>query len=180
MRAKPRRGDVGCWDGVLALVTLLTVGGCGDSPSEPALSIDDIVGTYELTQLTFDPQGVLPETDILAALGTTPQLIVTSSRAAQILYEDPFTSLFTTIGATVRTTSEGLRIDFNNGSGYGGLLLSRRMAFQFTAATGSLSFDGDAPDGVSRQRLIQLVPGWSGEQLLNPVPGQLRVTFQKS
>ena len=31
---------------------------------------------------------------------------------------------------------------------------------------------------VDRQRLIQFVPGWANEQLLNPVPGRLRVTFR--
>jgi len=157
---------------------LLVAMGCGDSPSEPSFGIEDMVGTYALTQLAFDPQGVLPEANVLAELGTTPQLVVTANRQAQVVFEDPASGLFTTIGATVRVTSSGLRIDFNSGSAYRGLLLSRRLEFTYTAETRTLSFDGDAPDGVDRQRLIQFVPGWANEQLLNPVPGRLRVTFR--
>lgn len=159
------------------LLGLIVAAGCGDDPTDPTEGIEELTGTYALTQLTFDPQGVLPEADIMAALGTTPQLLVTPN-AAQILYEDPISGLFVTIGATVRTTKTGLRIEFSGGSPFSGLLLSRRMEFTHSAAARSLSFDGDAPDGVSRQRLIQLVPGWAGEQLLDPVPGRLRVTFR--
>lgn len=161
-----------------ALMALLLAMGCDDSPSEPSTGIAEMAGTYALTQLAFDPQGVLPEANILAELGTVPQLVVTADRAAQVVYEDPASGLFTTIGATVRATNSGMRIDFNNGSGYSGLLLSRRMEFTYTAGTRTLSFDSDAPDGVGRQRLVQLFPAWAGEQLLDPVPGRLRVTFR--
>ena len=162
----------------VALAGLLLTAACGDSPSEPTLDIADIAGTYALTQLTFDPQGVLPETDIRTVLGTSPQLIVTVNKTAQILYQDPVTGLFVTIPASVRTTPTGLHIDFDSGSAYPGLLLSRRMDFTFTLGTRMLAFSGDAPDGVSRQRLVQLVPAWANEQLLDPVPGTLRVNFQ--
>lgn len=162
----------------LALVGLLAAAACGDSPSEPGLDIADIAGTYALTQLTFDPQGILPEADVRSALGTSPQLIVTVNKTAQILYQDPVSGLFVTIPASVRTTATGIRIDFNSGSAYPGLLLSRRMEFTFAAGARMLSFNGDAPDGVSRQRLVQLVPAWANEQLLDPVPGTLRVNFQ--
>lgn len=163
---------------MLALAVLVSAAGCNSGSTGPTVDIQEIAGTYVLTQLTFDPQGVLPEADILATLGTTPQLVVTANKAAQIFYEDPITSLFVTIGASVRTTTEGLRVNFNSGSSYASLLLSRQMRFTYNAQTKALSFDGDAPEGVNRTRLVQLVPDWSNEQLLSPVPGRLRVTFQ--
>jgi hypothetical protein len=160
------------------LAAIVVPGACGDNgPTEPTLDIADIAGTYALTRLSFDPQGVLPEKDILAALGTAPQLIVTIDKAAQIVYQDPATGLFTTIPASARTTTTGLRLDFSSNSGYASLLLSRRMEFTFTASTQTLVFDSAAPDGASRQRLVTLVPDWASEQLLDPVPGVLRVTF---
>jgi hypothetical protein len=165
--------------GVGLIAGLLAVAACGDGgPTEPSLDVADIAGTYALTQLAFDPQGVLPEVDVLAAIGTAPQLIVTVNNAAQIVYQDPVSGLFTTIAATARTTPTGLRLDFNSNSAYAGLLLSRRMEFTFTAGTRTLAFDDDAPDGVNRQRLVQLVPVWANEQLLDPVPGRLQVTFK--
>ncbi len=158
---------------------IMVVGACGsDGPSEPALDIADIAGTYALTQLAFDPQGVLPEVNVLTAIGTAPQLIVTVNKAAQIVYQDPVSGLFTTIAASVATTPTGMRLDFDSKSPYAGLMLSRRMEFTFTASTRTLAFDDDAPDGVNRQRLVQLVPAWANEQLLDPVPGRLRVTFK--
>jgi hypothetical protein len=162
----------------IALAGLMVAAACGDSTSEPTLDIADMAGTYALTQLTFDPQGILPETDIRTALGTSPQLIVTINRTAQILYQDPVSGLFVTIPASVRATATGLRIDFESGSAYPGLLLSRRMDFTFAAGARMLSFNGGAPDGVGRSRLVQLVPAWANEQLLDPVPGTLRVNFQ--
>lgn len=160
-------------------VSILLSASCGDDgPTEPSLDIADLAGTYALTQLSFDPQGVLPELDVLAAVGTAPQLIVTVNKTAQIVYQDAISGLFQTIAASVRTTPTGLRLDFASGSNYAGLLLSRRMDFTFTASTRTLAFNTDAPDGANRQRLIQLVPAWANEQLLDPVPGRLRVTFK--
>lgn len=163
------------------LAGVLVVSACGDDgPTEPNIDLSEVVGTWSLTELTFDPQGVLPETDVLTLLGTAPQLIVTPSRAAQLVYSDPVSGLFTTIPATVRTTPTGVRIDFDRNSGYAGLLLSRQMEFQLQQTGGNsvLTFDADSPDGVNRQRLVQLVPAWQNEQLLDPVPGQVRVTFR--
>ncbi len=163
---------------VVALPALFAAG-CDDSPTEPeGIPIAEVIGSYDLTTLTFDPQGSLPESDVRARLGAdNVQLILASNRSAQIVYQDPLSGLFTTITATFRTTATGVRIDFNSGSPYRQLLLSRQM--EFTRSGASLTFAGDSPDGVARDRLIELVPDFEGEQLLDPTPGTLQVTFTR-
>jgi hypothetical protein len=141
------------------------------------LDLEDLAGTYSLTKLSFDPQGALPEADILAALGTSPELIVTPNKQAQIVYQDPVSGLFTTISATAKTTKTALRLSFAGNSVYADLLLSRTMELAFSEASGTLTFDDESPDGVRRQKLTRLIQAWETEQLFDPVPGQLRVTF---
>ncbi|MFH1763613.1 MAG: hypothetical protein ABIF09_05405 [Gemmatimonadota bacterium] len=163
----------------LAAGLLLMVGCGGDGSSATGLDIEDLVGTYSLTKLSFDPQGALPEADILAALGTSPDLIVTANNQAQIVYQDPISGLFTTIAATTKTTKTALRLTFAGSSAYGDLLLSRNMDFTFSEASRTLAFDDEAPDGVRRQKLTRLIQAWQNEQLFDPTPGRLRVTFQR-
>lgn len=171
--------------GVLAIVGLsagaTTVLGCGgDSSSVTGVKIEDLAGTYSLTKLAFDPQGALPEADIMSGLGASPELIVSANNQAQIVFQDPITLLFTTIGGSVKTTKTGARIAFSNNSDYADLLLSKIMEFDYAESTRTLTFDGDAPDGVRRQNLIRLVEDWADEQLFDPVPGRLQVTFQRN
>jgi hypothetical protein len=142
------------------------------------LDIQDLVGTYSLTSLAFDPQGSLPDTDLLGPLGTSPELIVTANKQAQIVYQDPISGFFTTISATAKTTKTGLKLTFAGNSAYANVAMSRTMEFTYAEANRTLSFDGDAPDGVRRQTLTRLVPAWASEQLFDPTPGRLRVTFQ--
>lgn len=159
---------------------LLFMAGCGDdSSSVTGLQLETVVGTYSLTELFFDPQGALPETDILDALGAAPELRVTANKQAQIVYQDPVSGFFTTISATAKTTKTVLRLTFAGTSVYADLLLSRTMDFSFSEATGTLSFDDDSTTGVRRQKLIRLIPALESEQLFDPVPGRLRVTFQR-
>jgi hypothetical protein len=168
----------------LALAGMLALAACGtDTPAEPGIDVGQVTGTWALTQLAFDPQGVLPEADILTRLGTSPQLIVTPARVAQLVFQDPVTHLFTTANGKVVTTTSGMRVDFDRGAGYGALLLSRQMTFElqlsFDRNTPVLVFSGNPPDGVNRQRLVGLVQDWQDEQLLDPVPGTLRVMFTR-
>ena len=168
----------------IALAGIAAMAACaGDSPAEPGIDIDEITGTWVLTRLAFDPQGILPEADILTALGIQPQLIVTPGGTAQLVYQNPASGLFKVIQGTVRTTPSGMRVDFERGAGYDALLLSRQMTFElqpsFDQNAPVLSFTGSAPDGVSRQRLVQLVQSWQSEQLLDPVPGMLNVRFTR-
>jgi len=168
---------------VLAGIVALAACNGGDEPLEPGIDVGEVTGTWALTQLAFDPQGVLPETDILTLLGTTPQLIVTPAKVAQLVFQDPVTHLYTTANGSVRTTPTGIRVDFDKGAGYGSLLLSRQMTYElqysFDQSIPVLVFNGNPPDGVSRQRLVGIVQDWQQEQLLDPVPGTLRVTFTR-
>jgi hypothetical protein len=167
--------------GFFSVVLALFVVGCGDgSPTEPpGLELSLVVGTYDLTRLSFDPQGSLPLTDVLPTLGQdNVQLILTQSRTAQVIFQDPITSLFTTLSGTFRTIENGIRLEFASNATYRQLLFSRRM--DFTLSGTSLLFDDAAPDGVSRARLLQLVTAFENEQLLDPTPGDLRVTFARS
>jgi hypothetical protein len=166
------------WILVLAAGFSTLVGCGGDGSSVTGLDVQDLVGTYSLTSLAFDPQGLLPEADLLAPLGASPELIVTANKQAQIVYQEPISGFFTTILATAKTTSTGLKLTFAGNSVYADLALSRTMEFTFVDANGTLSFDGDAPDGVRRQTLTRLIPAWAGEQLFDPVPGLLRVIFR--
>jgi len=160
------------------ILTIGSLAACGDDgPTGPVLDVALVAGTYNMTVLAFDPQGILPEVDVLAGLGTSPQLILSATGTAQIVYQDPTTSLFTTIAGSFRTTEAGVRLDFATNSNYGSLLLSRRMDFVFTSSPKRLTFDSAAPDGANRLRLIQLAPAFANEQLLDPVPGTLRVVF---
>ena len=154
--------------------------GCGsDGSSSTGLDIQDLAGTYTLTTLAFDPQGALPEANILEALGVSPELIVTANNQAQIVYQDPISGLFTTISATAKTSKTALRLTFAGSSAYADLLLSRNMTLTYSEGSGALAFDDDAPDGVRRQKLVRLITAWENEQLFDPVPGRMRVTFQR-
>ncbi|HSJ06151.1 MAG TPA: hypothetical protein VK936_05575 [Longimicrobiales bacterium] len=152
--------------------------GCGGDASGPSRS--DAAGTYFLTTLAFDPQGVLPEVDILARVGgDVPRLVLAPGGEAQLVFEDPATGLITIANGTYSTPQSGVRVDFGATTTYSSVLLSRRMTFD-AGSGGTLTFQGTAPDGVARQRLLQLVPEFAGEQLLDPVPGELTVVFTRS
>ncbi len=170
--------------GLLAAAALLLapLTACSDSGTSPDESeVEAVAGTYALTTLRFDPQGVLPDQDLLEAVGTNnAQLILTINRAAQVVYRDPITQLFVTIPGSFQVTADGVRLQWDQNSAYREFLLSRSMDFTFDAGSGALRFDADAPDGVARARLVALVPEFQGEQLLDPTPGRLRVTFTKT
>lgn len=167
--------------GVLPLLIALPLSSCSDSTSPDVTEVAVVTGTYTLTSLRFDPQGTLPDQDILPVLGTdNVQLILTGNLAAQVVYRDPFTDLFVTVQGTFRPTAEGVRLEWPANSAYQEILLSRNMDFVFDAGTGTLAFDGNAPDGVNRARLQTLVPAFQEEQLLDPTPGRLRVTFTRN
>jgi hypothetical protein len=159
------------------IVPILLLFACGDA-SGP--SSDEFVGTYLVTTLTFDPQGVLPAVDILARLeGDVPRLVLAREGQAQLVFEDPATGLITTADGTYSTPDAGVRVDFGTDTAFRTVLLSRRMTFSAVGET-ALTFDASAPDGVDRDRLLQLAPEFAGEQLLDPVPGQLTIVFTRS
>jgi hypothetical protein len=165
---------------ITLLLPLLLVPAACKSTTEPRLDTSLVVGTYTMTTLRFDPQGSLPDVDVLATLGETPQLSLTAAGQAQITFRDPVSTLVVVINGTYRTTATGVRLEFPSQSAYRDLLLSQRMDLTLSEAAGTLTFNANAPDGVQRARLIVLVPAFENEQLLDPVPGTLRVTFTRT
>lgn len=158
---------------VLSALLVFACGGDASGPSRP------VAGTFQLASLSFDPQGVLPEVDLRARLGADmmPRLVLAPGGEAQLVFEDPATGLITTVTGSYSTPQGGVRVDFGTNTAYRNVFLSRRMTF--TEGTGGLTFDGEAPDGIDRQRLVQLVPEFADEQLLDPVPGRLVVAFTR-
>jgi hypothetical protein len=166
---------------LFALTAAVLTAACGDT-SDPIQIIDvDVRGSYDLTVLKFDPQGVLPEVDLKTRVtGTIPRLTLANDGQAQLVFVDPETGLVTVSNATYDVTNAGdVRIDFGSAATlYSKVLLSRTMTFDYTTETRTLAFAAASPDGVTRARLLQLVPEWQNEQLLDPVPGTLTVTFR--
>jgi hypothetical protein len=166
----------------IAVLLLLAVAGtiaCRADPAGPSRA--ELAGTYRLTELRFDPQGVLPEVELLSRMtaANLPRLVLAPGGEAQLIFEDPTTGLVTTADGAYSTPQVGARIDFGAGAAYRAVLLSRRMTFAYSPEAGTLSFDDVAPDGVDRGTLRQLVPEWADEQLLDPVPGDLTVVFTR-
>lgn len=167
----------------LSLLLLATVLVACDDDANPFIPQLDVRGNYSLHELTFDPQGTLPQIDLRArTTSTIPRLVLVAGGRAQLVFEDPATGLVTTADAGYSITSAGdVRVDFDAGSSlYRGAFLSRQMTFAYDSAQRSLTFTGTSPDGVDRTRLIALVPEWEDEQLFDPVPGTLRVVYRAS
>jgi hypothetical protein len=162
------------------LAALPFLAACGESSTEPKLELSMVTGTYAMTALRFDPQGSLPDSNILPVITGGVQLNLTSARQAQLVYRDPISTLVITIQGTFDTTAGGVRIEFPSQATHRQLLLSQQMEFIFTTGAETLTFTADAPEGVSRARLIELVPSLANEQLLDPTPGFLTVTFRRS
>ncbi len=161
------------------LLAAALLGACeGNDPIVPDL---DVRGTYTLMELSFDPQGSLPNVDLLVRLATSiPRLVMANNGRAQLVFEDPATGLVTTAAATYAITRSGeVTVDFGESSSLQrATFLSKRMTFDYDEAGRSLTFAGTSPDGVDRQRLLAVVPEWSDEQLFNPVPGTLRAVYR--
>jgi hypothetical protein len=162
------------------LLAAVLLNGCDDSdPTAPNL---DIRGNYALTELTFDPQGSLPAIDLRTRITETtiPRLVLANNGRAQLIAEDPSTGLVTTADASYAVIdSTHVRVTFDAGSTmHEGSFLSRRMTFTYDPATRHLTFTGASPDGIDRPSLIEAVPEWQQEQLLDPVPGTLHIVFR--
>jgi hypothetical protein len=168
----------------LALLALLAIGAtaaCDDDPSEPNIPRDDVVGTYSVTSIRFDPQGSLPAVDIHTRFGTTipASVIVSSNGTLQFVVQDATTSQLITVNGSYQLTSDGINVTFPSSSPYEQILLSRNMRFTFNEASSTLTFSGEVDD-ISRARLIVLVPELADEQLLDPTPGTLAITLTRA
>ena len=169
---------------MVAAATLL--GACGDDddpsrPDEPDLTRADVAGQYEMTSLTFDPQGSLPLVNLLERLDSAnlPELVIASNEdSLQLVFRDPVGGLVRTVpgGYDLRDTS--IEVEFVSGIEPAKLLLPAEL---------HLAFDGVAETlatarliSADTTRLFALVPEWSGEPVTNPLPGSLSVTFQRN
>lgn len=162
------------------LAALLGAAACDDdSPTgPPGLDRSEVAGTYGLTVLRFDPQGSLAEVDLRdRLLVQDPSLQLTQDGIAQLAFRDPSTNLLVTANGTFTTTATSVRVDFGQETQHRRLLLPDAPEFDFQAGgEASLTFQSTDPT-VGRQRLIELVPEFEDEQLLDPVPGVLEVAF---
>src|SRR4051812_22449706 len=125
-----------------SLAATLSLAACGDS-SDPIQVVDvDVRGTYDLTQLKFDPQGILPEVDLKARLtGSIPRLVLATNGQAQLSFVDPETGLITLSNATYSVNNQGnsIHIDFGTANTlYTKAFLSRTMDFAYSATTHTL------------------------------------------
>lgn len=162
----------------LATMTALTVA-CDDDPTEPRLDRAEVAGAYVMTELSFDPQGSLPEVDILDRVeAQSPELRLTTGGLAQLVFTDPSTGLLVSADGTFATTLTAVEVTFQNGEPFATFLMSQRVLLDFSANERSLIFDGEPTGGIQRDRLRALVPEFEDEQLEDPVPGELRVVFE--
>src|SRR5690606_5131219 len=117
---------------------------CGDDTNPVGVPDLDVRGNYQLMELSFDPQGSLPDVDLRARItGTVPRLVLANSGRAQLVYEDPTTGLVTTVDATYELTSTGgVRLTFPTSTSLqGGIFLSRVMIFAYDQEQKSLTFE---------------------------------------
>ncbi|HUH11774.1 MAG TPA: hypothetical protein VMK65_01635 [Longimicrobiales bacterium] len=167
----------------LAVALFALVGCDGDSGTTPdTLTRAEVAGLYTVTELTFDPQGSLEVQDLLPRLdaGLLPQLVLSRTTAsAQLSFRDPDTGLLDNVAATYTLLQNGVRVAFPATDTVASKLLFP-LAMTFTLAEGeadpTLHFDQNV--SVSLARLRALVPELQDEPLSDPVPGQLRVTFE--
>lgn len=171
---------------ILALVvgTMVLITACGDSdPVDPNIPRAELAGSYQLTQLQFNPQGSLPAVDLkqrIDSLGKPmPSLTLHTDGTLQLFFQEPGSTHLRLVNGTFRTTTTGAVLDLgDNAAFYRTIMLSRHMTFT-RHADNSLGFAAEAPNGVQKESLFVLVPEWSGEPLVDPVPGQLNVTFAR-
>lgn len=167
----------------LAVVAAVLTAACGgsDRPDPMGPEETDVAGHYTLIALAFDPQGSLPEVDLLARMtGPAPTLVLANDGRAQLVYRDPETNLVELAEAQFVIMRDGnIQFTFDEETPlHNQTLLSPAMRFTFSESPKTLAFDTNAPGGIDRTTLLQLVPEWEEEQLFDPVPGHLRVTYR--
>ncbi len=157
-------------------------GGCEDddgSPFEPGLDPEVVAGVYDITRMTFDPNGSVPEVDIAERLdpAVRPQLVVALDRTFQLAYIDPTTKKIITVDGSYATLVDGLRLDFPSPEAARHVLLPQRLDLVYAGTTETLSFEGEVNADLSR--LVELVPEFEQEQFPDPVRGELDLEFTR-
>lgn len=169
---------------IAVLVLAVGLAGCGDGdgsgPDLPDLTRGDVAGQYEMTSLTFDPQGSLDQVDLLERLDpqNLPELVVASNKdSLQLIYREPG-GLFRAVAGSYVLGDDGITVTLSNSTEPAELLLPRILAYDFDASAETLSFSGAV--SADTTRLFALVPEWSGEPVTNPLPGTLGVTWTRN
>lgn len=180
--ARAGRSGKGVMVATLALGAAGLFGACGDSGVlEPNLPREEVVGTYEVASLVFDPTGSIGPVDVVArleALGKPrPQMTLLDDGRLQLLFEEPGSRALRLVEGTFRTTPDAVRVDLGGGTAYRLLLLSRVLTLE-VRDDGSLGFQGEAPDGAPLPALRALAPELEGEPLTDPVPGTLTLVLE--
>ena len=171
---------------VWALVAgAMMLGACGDDdpsrPDDPDLTRADVAGQYEMTQLTFDPQGSLPVVNLLERLDSAnlPELVIASNEdSLQLLFRDPVGGLARIVPGGYDLNDTSIDVALANSTDPAKLLIPRDIELFFDEDDETLMFVGAVPADTTR--LFDLVPEWSGEPVTNPLPGILSVTFQRN
>jgi len=166
--------------GRLALIPALILMACGENAGlvGPVIDRADVAGVYNLTTLTFDPQGSLPARDVLALLeqADRPQLVLgRTDNTFQLAFRDPTSGLIEPLTGTYDLLARGVRLNFPAPSDGQRLLLPQRVDLMFAAESITLTFEGTL--SVPLPRLRELVPAFREEPLSNPVPGRLALLF---
>ncbi|MBI4545842.1 MAG: hypothetical protein HY703_11650 [Gemmatimonadetes bacterium] len=168
---------------MIALLGLATLPSCDDeepTPPPDAIPRDQVVGVYEPTELVFDVQGQLPEKNILERVEPPdrPQLVITRTDTAQLVFRDPATGLVRAENGTYVLLSDGIGLRFSGSSALQQILLPARMDLKFNSEAATLSFSGEV--FVPVPQLKALVPEFAQEPWVDTVPGVLRVVFTRT
>ena len=166
---------------IMAVAALVMMPACDGDRDPFQVEQIELRGQYELTQLSFDPQGVLPLVELKDRVGTNlPRLVLAQNLRAQLIVTDTLGLTSLANGTYASTHADSVQLDFGtNPSIYGRILMSQSMRFFRSEGSASLTFSGAHPEGLERARLLELVPEFEGEQLLDPVPGILTITFTR-
>lgn len=163
------------------LVMAPVLAGCGGDSGPLAPERPDVTGTYTLTQLWFDPQGSLPDINLMERMeGPLPKLVLVANGQAQLVSTDPATGLVVVANATYSfTPANRVQFTFDAGSTlHSQTFLTNAMQFTFAQPPKTLLYDQTVTGGISRDALRRLVPEWESEQLFDPVPGDITIVYQ--
>ena len=161
----------------------VALGGCDDeSPLDVGLGPDDVAGVYDITEMSFDPDGSVPGVDILERIDDgdiTPRLtIYRGNDRFQIAYntpEDP--PGIGIIEGEYEVIADGVRLTFDSELDANKLILPVRLDLAYFGLDGVLSFDGSV--NVNLDSLVELVPEYEEEQFPDPVRGRLVIKFTR-
>lgn len=161
----------------------VVLGGCDDdSPLDVGLSPDDVAGVYDITEMSFDPDGSVPGVDILERIDEgdiTPRLtIYRTNDEFQLAYntpEDP--PGIGIIEGRYEIIADGVRLRFFSEQQARKLILPANLDLAYFGLDGVLSFEGSV--NVDLNALVDLVPEYGEEQFPDPVRGRLVIKFTR-